>query len=217
MKLHSKVRLTVADDHPVFREGLRQIIEESENVEVISEADNGLDALSNIIEGKPDIAILDIDMPELTGIEVLKKLREKGSDVKVIFLTVYEDEDIFDEGMEFGMLGYVLKDSAVSEINECIYKVSKGDSFVSPKMSDILMKRKKKNTKGVPEFLQVLTPSELQILRFIANGITSREIAENLGISFKTVENHRTNISSKLNLRGANSLIEFAIRNKEKL
>jgi len=217
MKLHSKVRLTVADDHPVFREGLRQIIEESENVEVISEADNGLDALSNIIEGKPDIAILDIDMPELTGIEVLKKLREKGSDVKVIFLTVYEDEDIFDEGMEFGMLGYVLKDSAVSEINECIYRVSKGDSFVSPKMSDILMKRKKKNTKGMPEFMQVLTPSELQILRFIANGITSREIAENLGISFKTVENHRTNISTKLNLRGANSLIEFAIRNKDKL
>ncbi len=217
MKLHSKVRLTVADDHPVFREGLRQIIEESENVEVISEADNGLDAFSNIVEGKPDIAILDIDMPELTGIDVLKKLREIGSDVKVIFLTVYADEDIFDKGMEFGMLGYVLKDSAVSEINECIYKVSKGDSFVSPKMSDILMKRKKKNTKGVPEFLQVLTPSELQILRFIADGNTSREIAENLGISFKTVENHRTNISSKLNLRGANSLIEFAIRNKDKL
>ena len=156
-------------------------------------------------------------MPELTGIDVLKKLREIGSDVKVIFLTVYADEDIFDKGMEFGMLGYVLKDSAVSEINECIYKVSKGDSFVSPKMSDILMKRKKKNTKGVPEFLQVLTPSELQILRFIADGNTSREIAENLGISFKTVENHRTNISSKLNLRGANSLIEFAIRNKDKL
>ena len=148
MKLHSKVRLTVADDHPVFREGLRQIIEESENVEVISEADNGLDAFSNIVEGKPDIAILDIDMPELTGIDVLKKLREIGSDVKVIFLTVYADEDIFDKGMEFGMLGYVLKDSAVSEINECIYKVSKGDSFVSPKMSDILMKRKKKNKKG---------------------------------------------------------------------
>lgn len=217
MKIHGKARLTIADDHPVFREGLRQIIEESENVEVISEADNGLDALNNIIESKPDIAILDIDMPELTGIEVLKKLRERGSDVKVIFLTVYADEDIFDEGMEFGMLGYVLKDSAISEINECIYKVYAGNYFVSPKMSDILVKRRKKNTKGEPEFVQLLTPSELQILKRISNGMTSRVIAEELGISFKTVENHRTNISGKLNLKGANSLVEFAIKNKDKL
>ncbi len=217
MRITQKVRLSIADDHPVFREGLKQIIEEEENVEVIYLADNGADALNNIIEGKPDIAILDIDMPELTGLEVLKKLKEQGSKSKVVFLTVYADEDLFDEGMEHGLLGYVLKDSAISEINECIYKVSKGDYFISPKMSDILMKRKKKSTDGIQETLRVLTPSERQILKCVSEGLTTKAIAEMLGISFKTVENHRTNISNKLNLKGANSLIDFAISNKDKL
>jgi DNA-binding NarL/FixJ family response regulator len=211
------VRITIADDHPVFRQGLKQIIEEEPNAEIISEADNGLDALRNILEGKPDVAILDIDMPEMTGIDVLRKLKEAGSDAKVVFLTVYADEDMFDEGMESGMLGYVLKDSAISEINECIYKVSKGDYFISPKMSDMLMKRKKKKTSGEPEFLELLTPTEILVLRHISKGLTSREIAEELNVSFKTIENHRSNISNRLNLRGANSLLQFAISNKDKL
>lgn len=216
MRLLEKVKLTIADDHPVFRQGLKQIIEEDPNAEIISEADNGQDALHNITEGNPDIAILDIDMPEMTGLDVLRKLKEAGSKVKVVFLTVYADEDMFDEGMESGMLGYVLKDSAVSEINECIYKVSKGDYFISPKMSDMLLRRKKKKTVGESEFLELLTPTEVLVLRHISKGMTSREIAEELSVSFKTIENHRANISGKLELRGANSLLQFAISNKDK-
>lgn len=217
MRLQNKVRISIADDHPVFRQGLREIIEDEGNVEIVSEADNGLDALRQILESRPDIAILDIEMPEMTGLEVLKKLNEGGSKSKIVFLTVYADEDLFDEGMELGMTGYMLKDSAISEMNECIYKVSKGDYFISPKMSDILMKRKKKLREGEPEFLRLLTPSEIQILKMVSTGTTTRSIAEELGISFKTVENHRTNISNKLNLKGANSLLQFAISNKDKL
>ncbi len=217
MKLQNEVRVSIADDHPVFRGGLRQIIEEEPKIEIVSEDDNGLDALKSILEKLPDVAILDIDMPELTGIEVLRKLKEKECEVKVVFLTVYADEDIFDEGMELGMMGYVLKDSAVSEIHECIYKVSHGDYYVSPKMTDMLVKRKKNDTKGKPEFLELLTPTEISVLKQISLGLTSREIAEQLNSSFKTIENHRANISGKLNLRGANSLLQFAISNKDKL
>jgi DNA-binding NarL/FixJ family response regulator len=216
MKLQSKVRVSIADDHPVFRSGLRQIIEEEPNIEIVSEDDNGLDALKSIMEKLPDVAILDIDMPELTGIEVLRKLKEKECNAKVVFLTVYADEDLFDEGMELGMIGYVLKDSAVSEIHECIYKVFHGDYYVSPKMTDILVKRKKKDTKGRPEFLDLLTPTEIIVLKQISQGLTSREIAEQQNSSFKTIENHRANISGKLNLSGANSLLQFAINNKDK-
>ncbi|MBK9226427.1 MAG: response regulator transcription factor [Ignavibacteria bacterium] len=215
--MSEEIRLIMADDHPIFREGLRQIIEKDSRIKIIGEADNGQKALELIEEKMPDIALLDIDMPKLTGLEVLKKV--SGTSVKIIFLTMYSEEDIFDEAMGLGVKGYVLKDSAVNDILECILSVSEGNYFISPSMSNLLLRRRKKMTdlrKSNP-MLDSLTPTEKKILRFISQNKTSKEIADVLFLSHRTIENHRTNISNKLNLKGSHSLIKFAIENKSLL
>ncbi len=215
--MNEEIKLIIADDHPIFREGLRQIIEKDSRIKIIGEADNGQKALELIEEKKPDIALLDIDMPKLTGLEVLKKV--SGSPVKIIFLTMYSEEDIFDEAMGLGIKGYVLKDSAVNDILECIFSVNEDNYFISPSMSNLVLKRRKKMTdlrKSNP-MLDNLTPTEKKILRFISQNKTSKEIADVLFLSHRTVENHRTNISNKLNLKGSHSLIKFAIENKSLL
>ncbi|MCB0726394.1 MAG: response regulator transcription factor [Ignavibacteriae bacterium] len=211
------ITVIIADDHPIFRKGLRQMLNEEDNIKIIGEADNGKKALEMIIDKKPDIAILDIDMPRMTGLEVLKELKEK--EVKVIFLTMYGEEDIFEEAMNLGIKGYVIKDSAVTDIIDCIYSVMEDKYYLSPSMTDFLVNRKKKFSElnnNNPE-LKDLTLSEKRILKYIAENKTSKEIAEILFISYRTVENHRANISGKLNLKGSHSLVKFAIENKKLL
>ncbi len=212
-----EIKLIIADDHPIFREGLRQIIEKDQKIRIIGEADNGAKALELITEKKPDIALLDIDMPKMTGLEVLKQVVDMP--VKVVFLTMYSEEDIFDEAMGLGIKGYVLKDSAVNDILECISSVSEGNYFISPSMSNLLLKRRQKlaELRKTTPMLDNLTPTERKVLRYISQNKTSKEIADILFLSHRTIENHRTNISNKLNLRGSHSLIKFAIENKSLL
>jgi len=219
MKKEKKIKVIMADDHPIFRSGLRQIIEEDEGIEILGEADNGKVAIELINKFNPDIAVLDIDMPVMTGLEVLRELNKLKSKPKVIFLSVYADEDIYDEAMELGISGYVLKDSAINDITECIYKVNGGNYYISTTLTNLLVSKKTKSKKKneISDLIEALTKSELQILKFVADGSTTKEISEMLDISFKTVENHRTNISNKLGLKGANSLIKFAIENKSQL
>jgi len=219
MKTKNKIRIIMADDHPIFRSGLRQIIEEDNNIEILGEADNGQAALELIDKFKPDIVLLDIDMPVKTGLDVMRELSKRERIPKVIFLTVYADEDMYDEGVELGISGYVLKDSAISEITECIYKVYDNKYYISSSVSDLLLNKKSKTNKdaGQETLTDMLTRSELIILKLIAEGNTTRGISEILGISFKTAENHRANISSKLRLKGANSLVKFAIEHRSQL
>ncbi|MEO8209789.1 MAG: response regulator transcription factor [bacterium] len=213
-----KIKIIMADDHPIFRSGLRQVIEEDENILILGEADNGQSALDLINEFSPDVALLDIDMPEKTGLEVLRELKNFKQKPKVIFLSVFADEDIYDEAMELGISGYVLKDSAISDIIDCIYKVSIGDYYISSSLMNLLVNKKTKARKVSEDSpLRILTKAEITILKLISEGRTTKEIAEMLDISFKTAENHRTNISNKLQLKGSNSLIKFAIENKSQL
>ena len=216
MDTNSKIRITIADDHPVFRSGLRKIIEEDNEIEIIGEADNGEKAIELIQELKPDIALLDIDMPKLSGMDVLKEMRKKKIDIKTIFLTVYADEDIFDEAMDNGVSGYILKDSAIIDITHCLKTVASGKYYISPSVSDFLVNRrdKMKRLESNKPALSALTKTELNILRLLAEGKTSKEIGDEIFINFKTVQNHRANITDKLNLRGTHSLIKFAIENK---
>lgn len=212
-----KIRIIIADDHPIFRGGLRQIISADLSIEIIGEAENGEKALEIIQELKPDIAVLDIDMPKKTGLDVIREL--KDSNTKIIFLTMYAEEDIFDEAMDLGIKGYVLKDSAVNDIIECILSVNEDNYYISPNVSNLLVNRRNKSKnliKKNPE-LGNLTKTERNILRFISENKTSKEIAEVLFLSHRTVENHRTNISNKLNLKGSHSLLKFAIENKSYL
>ena len=212
--MDKEIKIVIADDHPIFRNGLKQIIDFDKRIKIIGEADNGQKALELITELKPDVAILDIDMPKKTGLEVLKEL--KDSEVKIIFLTMYAEEDIFEEAMNHGIKGFVLKDSAVSDIVDCIFSVHEDKYYISPSVSNFLMNRRKKlnELKNNNPLLQNLTMSEKKILKYISENKTSKEIADILFISYITIENHRANISGKLNLKGSHSLVKFAIENK---
>ena len=213
------IQIIIADDHPIFRSGLKQIIEEDEGIEIIAFAENGEKALDVIDEYNPEIAILDIDMPKMTGLQVMKELKKSKSSTKVIILTVFSSEDIFDEAMDLGVSGFVLKDCAVNDIVECIYKVKEGNYYISPTISNLLVSRRdkmKKLEKEKPSLID-LTKTEMKILRSISEGKTSKEIAEEMFISYKTVENHRSNMISKLGLKGSFSLIKFALENKQLL
>lgn len=217
--MEKKIRIIIADDHPIFRQGLKQIIEDEADIEIIGEASDGEKALELIIEKEPEIAILDFDMPKKTGFEVLKELKKIRNPVNVIFLTMYKEENLFDEAMDLGIKGYVLKESAADDICECIRLVSNGDYAISPVISNFLVKRlsmQQKLKKGSPG-INYLTPSEKKVLKLISENKSSKEIADELFISYKTVESHRTNISKKLNLQGSLSLVRFAFENKSLL
>ncbi|MBA3707098.1 MAG: response regulator transcription factor [Bacteroidetes bacterium] len=216
MNTKQKSRIIIADDHPIFRNGLVKVIEEDSEFEIIGEAENGEKAFFLILELKPEIALLDIHMPVMTGLQVLKELKKKKIIIKTIFLTVYADEDIFDEAMDNGINGYVLKDNAISDIKDCLRAVASGNSYISPSVSNFLVNRREKirrleaNRPG----LDKLTRTEQIVLCLLAEGMTSKEIGEEMFISPKTVENHKANMSGKLNLKGTHSLIKFAIENK---
>lgn len=216
MNENKKIRIIIADDHPVFRSGLMKIIETDKEIEIVGEADNGESALQKILDLKPDVALLDIDMPKITGIQVLKELKRKKININTIFLTVYSDESIFDEAMNIGILGYVLKDSAISDIIDCIKSVSEGKYYITPSLSDYLINRRNK-LKRMEEnkpALKKLTKTEMNVLILLAEGKTSKQIGEEMYISHKTVDNHKTNISDKLQLKGLHGLMKFAIENK---
>jgi len=211
-----KIKIIIADDHPIFRSGLKGIIKSEDNIQIIGEAADGKKALDLILNEKPYIAILDMSMPEKTGLQVLREMKERKCKSKVIFLTMFREEDIFDEAMNLGIDGYVLKESAENDIVECINQVAKNNYYISPIISNLLVKRKNKTEdleRQSPSLLN-LTVMERRILKLISQNKTSREISEELFISPKTIDNHRTNMSNKLNLHGTHSLVKFAIENK---
>jgi DNA-binding NarL/FixJ family response regulator len=207
----------IADDHPLFRKGLRQAIEEDSTMNIVGEAADGGTALRLIEEKRPDVAVLDIDMPGMSGLQIAKAIQQQNLLVAVVILTIYRQEDMFNEAMDVGAWGYVLKESAADDILDAIHTVADGRYYISPRLSDHLIKRSTRVGKllSYTPSLEDLTPAELRILRLIAEGKTSKDIAGLLSISYKTVENHRTNIASKLKLRGSHSLLKFAMQNKD--
>jgi DNA-binding NarL/FixJ family response regulator len=214
-----EIKLLIVDDHPVFRRGLRQIVEENSGFKVVGEAADGEAALRLAMELKPGIAVVDIDMPRLSGLEMVRTLQKKQHPVTVIFLTMYKDEDMFNAAMDLGVKAYVLKENAADDILAALEKVAQGGTFISPSMSDIGQRR----TDRVQELLlskpqiDELTSAERRILKLIAEDRTSKEIADLLHISAKTVENHRLSICHKLNLHGSHSLLKFAFDHKSHL
>lgn len=213
--MKGKIRIVIADDHPIFRKGLIDIIKENSQFEILSEAVDGEQALSYLQSYKPDIAILDINMPKMTGFDVVRTLKDSVANLKIVFLTMHKEEDIFNRAMDLGVKGYVLKECAADDIIECLTTVAGNQHYISPSISEYLFNRNKKSN-GVYENIGLakLSPTEITILKLISEGKTSKEIADLLFISRKTVENHRVNICSKLCLHGVNTLMKFAIENK---
>ena len=212
-------KILVADDHPIFRQGLIRTIESHSSFNIIAEVNDGMQAFNKIKELKPDIAILDISMPNLSGLQIVKKIQNLNLDVKIIILTMYTDEEFFSQAIDLDIKGYILKESTAEDLIVALKNVSNGGSYISPSLTDYVIKlgRERRSFIKAKPSLKNLTPTERKILKYLAENKTSKQIGDDLVISYKTVENHRANIRDKLNLKGLNALLKFAIENKSKL
>lgn len=215
----NQITIIIADDHPIVRQGLRQTIEKEESFKIIGEAANGQEALEAITEFAPNIAILDVDMPDLDGFAVAHKIKEKNLPTEVIFLTIHNDEVMFNEAIDLGAKGYVLKQSALEDIIDCIKIVAKNQFCVSPSLTTFLINRQRRSLNLTTEkpTIKNLTRSEKRILQMIADDKSTKEIADELFISPTTVEKHRANICRKLDLKGNYALLKFALTHKSEL
>jgi DNA-binding NarL/FixJ family response regulator len=211
-----RIKIIIADDHPIFRKGLRHAIETDRELEIVGEAQDGMQALELIEELKPAVIVLDIEMPRKTGLEVARDIQKRNLPVEIIFLTMYKDEDMFNEAMSLGVKGYVLKECAVSDLAMSVKTVIAGHHFISPAVSELLVNRNDRARVLVRRRPQMedLTVTEKKVLRLIAENKTSKEIAISLHVSYRTIENHRSNICNKLDIHGSHSLLKFAIEHK---
>jgi DNA-binding NarL/FixJ family response regulator len=213
------LRVLLADDHPVYRMGLRTVLDAAPDVTVVAEAEDGAVALARIQETTPDVAVLDLEMPGMDGIAVALAVQRLRLPVKAVLLTAHRDPGLVDKALDSGLDGYVVKDAAVTQILDCVRQVHRGQSYISPELSPLLVARRRRTealavaTPG----LASLTPAERQVLRLVAHGKTNREIGTLLFISPRTVEHHRANIGVKLHIRGANALLTFAIAHRSEL
>jgi DNA-binding NarL/FixJ family response regulator len=217
--MHTEIRIIIADNHPVFRHGLRQVMEAEPDLHILGEAQDGLAALDAIRCHKPQVAVLDVDMPRMDGLAVVRALREERLNTRVVFLTMHKDEDLFNEALNLDVQGYVVKDSAVTEIAGSVRAAAAGQVFISPSVSAYLFNRSRRAAALVAQNPSTasLTATERRIMAAIAEHKTSKEIARDLFISHRTVENHRSNICQKLDLHGAHALLRFALDTKSEL
>jgi DNA-binding NarL/FixJ family response regulator len=217
LKMNKFIKVLVADDHPIFRHGLAALIQADKNLTLTGEAENGQIVLEMMAENIPDVIVLDLDMPILDGVATARILQEKFPDVEIVFLTMHKDRDLLKMLKPLNIKGFVLKDSALLEIADCIKKVFANKTYISPAVAELLLDQISQDEEQQTniKLLSVLTSAERRILCLIAEAKSNREIAGELFISVRTVENHRFNICNKLQIKGNHSLIKFALANKE--
>src|SRR5450432_161655 len=212
----AKIRIMLADDHTLFRQGIRTLISAEPDMEVIGEASNGGDAVDKANEGRPDVVLMDIGMIGLSSFEASRQIKKNRPETKVLFLTMYDDEDYLVECMEVGAAGYVLKDSPVTQLLTAIRDISKGGSFLSPRMLAHLVddfRSRIKSAHQLPRFA-TLTTREKEVLKVLAEGSSVKEIATSLNLSVKTVEAHKFNLMRKLDIHNKAQLVQYAIQKK---
>jgi len=213
----STIRVLIADDHPIFREGLARIIEGSKKLQLVAAVENGLAAIAAIQNDQPDVVVLDVDMPELDGIETAKRIKSEWPDIQIAFLTMHRNRSILQSMRRLQVKGYVLKDAAMNEVVKCIETVFAGRSYLSPSLSDLIIEGDGSASESPSLALKELTESEMKILARIAESKTTKEIADDLCVSVRTVETHRHNICLKLGLTGPHALFKFALANKSEI
>ena len=210
------IRILISDDHGVLRAGLRALLSAEDDLEVIDEAANGEEALKLAQELQPDVVLLDISMPGPTGIEVTRQLKKVLPDVRILILTVHEDEGLLQEAIQAGASGYIVKRAVESELIDAIRAVWRGDLYVHPAMTRALLKEisPASSSNHKEDLVEALTPREVEVLRLIAQGYTNRQMADMLSISVRTVESHRSNLMGKLDLHSRVDLVRYAKENK---
>jgi DNA-binding NarL/FixJ family response regulator len=203
------IRILIADDHGIVRSGLRMLIERQGDMSVVAEADDGLHALELTQAERPNVAVLDVSMPRMTGLQAAREIRAHSPDTRVLLLSMHDDERYFFEGLEAGAAGYVLKRAADTDLINAVRTVAGGSTFLSDEAQATLM-REWQEGRAEPE--DPLTPRELEVVKLIAEAYTNRQIADTLQLSEKTVESHRGNLLAKLGMRDRVELVRYAIR-----
>ena len=212
----AKIRVFLTDDHTLFRQGIKTLISAEPDMEVVGEASNGSDAIVKAAETRPDVILMDIGMAGLSSFEATRQVRKNRPETKVLFLTMYDDEDYLVECMEVGAGGYVLKDSPAAQLVSAIRDVNRGGSYLSPRMLAQLVddfRTRIKSTTRLPRFA-TLTTREKEVLKVLAEGNSVKEIAGSLNLSVKTVEAHKFNLMRKLDIHNKAQLVQYAIQKK---
>ncbi len=209
----NKIHILIADDHSIVREGLKQLLELEEDFEVVGQASNGVETIEKVRELKPDVLLLDINMPLMNGIEALKKLKKDEIDTKVIILTIHEDREYLLETMEIGASGYVLKDSDSASFFKAIRDAYIGESYIQPKLAIDLVRELNKPKVTRNRYDNDLTQREYEVIALIADGMNNKDIADKLFISEKTVKNHVSSIFRKINVSGRTQAAIYAFKN----
>lgn len=204
------ISVMIADDHSLMRQGLKQLLELDEEIKVIEQAGDGLEAIEKALEYKPDVLLLDINMPKLNGIETLRRLKDTGIDTKIIILTIHDDREYLFETINIGADGYVLKDADADTLIKAIKDVKTGNTYIQPNLASLLVRDYKDNNKdsAITAIKNSLTRREYEVICLIAEGLNNKDIAGKLFISEKTVKNHVSNIFKKI---GVNDRVQAAI------
>ena len=212
----AKIRVLLTDDHTLFRQGMKTLISAEADMEVVAEASNGSEAVTKAAETRPDLILMDIGMTGMSSFEATRQIRRNRPETKILFLTMYDDEDYLVECMEVGAGGYVLKDSPAAQLVSAIRDVSRGGSYLSPRMLSQLVddfRSRVKSAHPLPRFA-TLTTREREVLKLLAEGNSVKEIAGNLALSVKTVEAHKFNLMRKLDIHNKAQLVQYAIQKK---
>ena len=213
-----RVRVLIVDDHALFRRGLMLVLESEEGIDVVGEADDGEEALAKAEELAPDVILMDVRMPRMSGIEATRALAERLPTSRIIMLTVSDEEDDLYEAIKAGATGYLLKEISIEEVADAVRAVVQGQTLISPSMASKLIVEFSNLAKRATDRQQVpvprLTDRELDVLRLVAQGLTNREIAEQLYIAENTVKNHVRNILEKLHLHSRMEAVLYAVREK---
>jgi DNA-binding NarL/FixJ family response regulator len=204
--------IVVADDHKIVREGLVRLLEEREDFSVVGEAADGEEAVRMVLEKKPDVVIMDIWMPRLGGIDATRRIGKKGSNAKILVLSMHENRTYVEEVLRAGAAGYIVKNSAPEDLMEAIDAVCAGASYLSPAITQQVVDAIARPGDTSPTGISVLTGREREVLQLIAEGLSSKEIAQMLGVSLKTIDSHRSNLMEKLDIHKVSGLVRFAIR-----
>ena len=195
------IRILIADDHPIVREGLAAVLEQEEDLKVVSQAENGLEAVAQARELHPDIILMDLQMPEMDGVEAIQKIKEEAPDIGIIILTTYDTDDYIFRGIEAGARGYLLKDSPPGEVLKAIRAVHNGEPLIQPKVASRLLDRFSQISRA-PVAEEVLSPREVEVLQLMAKSSVNKEIATQLLIGESTVKTHIVHIFNKLGVKG---------------
>ena len=213
---NESVSIVFADDHPIVRKGLREILVDEAAFRIVGECSDGSEAIESIRTLRPDIALLDIDMPGMTGLDVAAIVHRDRLDTAILFLTITDSIEMFNRAMDYGVMGYILKDAAVEDLVRGIMTVLRGQYFFSSALaSRVLMEQRDAAAPALPARLSDLTSTERTVLRFIAEDKSTQEIADLLSVSTRTVDSHRLHITRKLDLHGSYALVRFALQNRD--